>query len=157
MIKEVHVSFEAAKQLKARGFDEPTTHFYEQGEDLSVVFKKWSNGNKKRNGVMNPKLGRQTNFSAPTQQLAMRWLREFKYIFLCITADYELVEEDEDSDNWDEKLYYRVEVEEIREDFLHSITWNTEFENRRFNTYEDAAEAGILYALQNLPYKRKSR
>ena len=64
MIKEAYVSFEVAKLLKENGFNEPTWTRYE--DDNEVIFGDKYNWN-------NSPMG---HTSAPTHQMAMKWLRE---------------------------------------------------------------------------------
>lgn len=72
MIEEAYCSFEIAKLLKEKGFDEPCNHYYENN---NLMF---SSSLKGRNSY-------QTNTcSAPTHQMAMAWLREMHYLWIDI-------------------------------------------------------------------------
>ena len=62
MIIEDYVSFETAKLLNEKGFDEYTSMVYNQ------------NGSFMPNGAIEDTY--QTFYSAPTLQMAMKWLRE---------------------------------------------------------------------------------
>ena len=73
MITEDYVSFETAKLLKEKGFDEFTTMVYNQNEDFMP------------NGTIVDAY--QTFYSAPTLQTAMKWLRE-TYKLHIITLPY---------------------------------------------------------------------
>ena len=67
MITEDHCSFELAKQLKEKGFNERTLCYYISNGEIreSMCPAPWNNG------VMEPIM-----ICAPTHQRAMKWLRE---------------------------------------------------------------------------------
>jgi len=68
MITEDYVSFEVAKLLKEKGFDENTLMIYSQ------------DGNFMLNGVIEDTY--QVLYAAPTLQMAMKWLRYEKNIHI---------------------------------------------------------------------------
>jgi len=73
MVKEAYCSFEVAKLLKEKGFDEPVQHFYKfDSKELyrGTVFTNTQIGDK--------------FYNAPTHQMAMAWLREVHNIFIVI-------------------------------------------------------------------------
>ena len=73
MIKERYCSFEVAKLLKEKGFDEPIQYFYKfDSKELyrGTVFTNTQIGDK--------------FYNAPTHQMAMDWLREVHNIFIII-------------------------------------------------------------------------
>lgn len=74
MIKEAYVSFETAKLLEEKCFDEKTATYYEDGV---LAYGNWFEWNRSPLG----------HIAAPTHQMAMAWLRE-KGIFFCIHPDY---------------------------------------------------------------------
>ena len=124
MITEDYVSFEIAKLLKERGFNEPIWTRYE--DDNEVIFGDKYNWN-------NSPMG---HTSAPTLQMAMKWLRKEHNILLFPLPAQE-----------NGKLVYLVEV----------WTWNEE-EGIYESTYapmprkepEQAVEAALEYSLKNL-------
>lgn len=63
MITEDYVSFEVAKLLKEKGFDEPVKHFYfingTFANDLAITKNSYTR-----------------HYAAPTIQMALKWLRE---------------------------------------------------------------------------------
>ena len=72
MITEDYVSFEIAKRLKEKGFDGECRNYYNtDGHFYSGDFK--SDWNNNKGGI--------TLFSAPTLQMAMKWLREVHNIY----------------------------------------------------------------------------
>ena len=74
-ITEDYVSFETAKLLKEKGFDEKCLHYYEDNRhrDEDIKFSNWWNI-----GYSNSEIGRR--FTAPTLQMACKWLREIHNI-----------------------------------------------------------------------------
>lgn len=123
MIEEAYVSFETAKLLKEKGFD----------ENCLYIFHKDTNGLMPCNWhIKNSEIDNDWGIALPTQQMAMRWLRE---IF---------------------KLYIST-VTYITKD--KSIVWGYQICNNThlfknvdcaYNTYEEAAETAIKYCLENL-------
>ena len=79
MIIEDYVSFETAKLLKEKGFDEACHAFYDKDGIFISLLQFIGNNNLK--GIDNEKVT-----FAPTLQMAMKWLREVHHIV--ITTDY---------------------------------------------------------------------
>jgi hypothetical protein len=79
MITEDYVSFETAKLLKEKGFDEKCLHYYEDNRhrDEGIKFSDWCNIE-----YSNSEIGRR--FTCPTLQMAMKWLREVHNIDISI-------------------------------------------------------------------------
>lgn len=115
MIQEAYVSFEVAKLLKEKGFEEETYGNYYLGGKLDGKFEESSKVNWNKFF--------KTPIAAPTQQMAMRWLREVYDIKIMISPYV------------DGTYSY-----EILNDFWYI----------NFDSYEDAAEAAIKYCLENL-------
>ena len=135
MITEDYVSFEIAKLLKEKGFDELCPTFYETDEPNNgpKYSKKlgWFLHNSydysDRHGKM--------IISTPTLQMAMKWLREVHHLVV--------------------EPYYYFALGEWCVDIKHleKRTELEEFENIReksYNTYEEACETAIKYCLENL-------
>ena len=137
MIEEAYVSFETAKLLKEKGFDEDCQYWYEE-DGLEPV-------------RTNDDYGSQSNSShvsedficaVPTQQMAMRWLRKVHNIHIEL--------------NWDKgnQLYSfqiwkprkcqpeisSLDLWRIYKDDNYSGEWK----------YEEAVEEAIQYLLKNL-------
>lgn len=115
MIKEQYVSFEVAKLLKEKGFKEETHGNYYLGGKFDGEFEESSKVNWNKFF--------KTPIAAPTQQMAMRWLREVHDI----------------------KIMIRPYV-----DGTYSYEILNGFWYVNFDSYEDAAEAAIKYCLENL-------
>jgi len=76
-ITEDYVSFETAKLLKEKGFDEKTIYHYTTGDTLqhNIAYNQYKNS----------EMGNAC--SAPTIQMAMKWLREVHGLFISIGND----------------------------------------------------------------------
>ena len=142
MIKEAFVSFETAKLLKEKGFNEYCWKLYELGDldnpillngfELDGDGKFWDNKYlelyKKEHSYINDIC------SAPTIQMTMRWLREKHLIFF----DFRLVL----GDTKDGK--YMVGVYDMTA--FDTYTWKTWVLG---DTYEETYEKAIKYVLDN--------
>ena len=133
MITEDYVSFETAKLLKEKGFDEQLCHFYTK-KGLPIIYKTdkgvvWANNSKSEHAIVQP-----------TLQMAMKWLREEKEIVIVIKPY-----PNEDG------FCYVYEIKKLigRDDFF--IRKVASVENKAgFDSYEDACEAAIQYCLKHL-------
>ena len=121
MITEDYVSFETTKLLKEKGFDQNCATYYLDGQVWRHYY-----------GEVIPK-GKQI-YAAPTQAVAMKWLREeFDLItYVKLVNDGDLCH-----DSWGFSIYNKFTNESIKSDKL-------------WFKYEDAAEAAIKYCLENL-------
>lgn len=125
MIKEDYISFETAKLLKEKGFDERVTSYFTDEGLEGYMFG----------------IGRKSNseledcfYSRPTLQMVMRWLREVHSIDISIDIRFWTDDEGVDVKSWRYTVYRADEIE----DFGQS------------DTYEDACEEAIKYCLENL-------
>ena len=131
MITEDYVSFETAKLLKEMGFDEEVlTYYIYDTESKSYEFRfddRWDNPNNFPGDCV----------SAPTLQMAMKWLREAHKIHIQIW----ILEENG----------YWFDIEKIlNARYKHKSLYSTGLEDIYFNSYEEACEAAIKYCLENL-------
>ena len=126
MITEDYVSFETAKLLKEKGFNEPCECFYDtEHNDISIV-----------NGWMDTSnsLLEEREFlcySAPTLQMAMKWLREVHGLWCEISW--------EGKGLWCMEVFSLMDEEFIPDSIVHEI-----------KSYEEACESAIKYCLKNL-------
>lgn len=127
MIREDYVSFEVAELLKNKGFDEPTLYHYCQNNNFpthTIDYEYIKNSE-------------DAQFcSAPTLQMAMKWLREVYRIETHIALS-EL--------NADNSRTYMFDI--------FSSDMNRDFDSIQeygFNSYEEACEAAIKFCLKNL-------
>ena len=131
MITEDYVSFELAKLLKEKGFDESCTHVYNIENERNMeadfytckyVYNSWLDKNEPRLIV------------APTLQMTMKWLR--KVHKLEIYPFHDMLQ----GSAW----WYRIE----RNTGLSLIVEKEE--DAIYGTYEEACETAIKYCLENL-------
>ena len=129
MLTEDFCSFEVAKLLKEKGFDELCIFKYNsEGVRMKagVAFDEWQNSELDDN-----------EYSCPSQSMAMRWLREVHKLAFIIYPQ------------WAER-YMRNPCRwywEIRG--LEDIGLDV-YSNPLCNTYEEAVEAACIYSLKNL-------
>ena len=125
MITEDYVSFEVAKLLKEKGFDEGCDKFYPinggEVEELTLDELNYH---------------RSEFIKAPTHQMAMKWLREVHNIFILI-----------------EPHSYNY-IEEKNSSYVFSFWQGDNYcENpllKEYYSYEDAVESALKYSLENL-------
>lgn len=125
MVQEAYVSYEVAKLLKEKGFDEPCYQKYDNEGYLSFNHIGYVNNEKPCNDFC---------ALAPTHQMAMAWLREVHKIFIEISVSIDL--------NGNYHYSYFVlnkNCEYLRKGYT-SFDW----------TYEEAIEAALKYYLENL-------
>ena len=130
MITEDYCSFELSKLLKEKGFDEECDWFYEEVGDLN---RRTRNGcDKYINSLLD-----YGEYAAPTHQMAMKWLREEKGIYVYVEP-YLLggtyIDELE--------VHYCGQILDSNRRRLHSIANRT--------SYTEAIEERIKYALKSL-------
>jgi len=134
-MKEAYVSFEVAKLLKEKGFDWKVFHFYDEDGHLKhregdcYSLYNWNYPTKDEYGSK--------YCSAPTQQMACRWLREEKGLNVnAIYGDYPALK----------KSFWMPQIDSLNgcygvddEDFF-----------REYDSREDCIEAALQYCLTNL-------
>jgi len=136
MITEDYVSFKTAKLLKEKGFDEKCNSFYRKilannklidKEELHLAGRLFLTNNE-----LQEKPYKQVVYcTAPTLQMAMKWLREVHKIHIVIYpyGDYSC-------DNYQFDVYKDNNLIVSKDD--------------GYMTYEQACEAAIKYCLENL-------
>ena len=167
-MKEQLVSFETAKLAKEKGFDLETSKFYLSDKTLITAFED-SKGNeaeyyfdadsflenwnrkgwlvtKECNmgfGVTEGKNGYMQGFSAPTQSLLQKWLREKYKIHLVIIPTVE--------------GYFTYKLLDIHCDPENKIETSpySDVCSTDFDTYEQALEAGMQKALMAINADKK--
>ena len=148
MITEDYCSYEVAKLLKEKGFDEPTTFVWYQHLPISLdcqnlVNKKardyfyhdetTEHNSSYKNSIHKPEYIHGDIFSCPTHQMAMKWLRDAHDIIIII--DYDEDEDCEDNERYGFTIYRKNE---------------RKVDLATFPTYEQAVEAALKYCLTNL-------
>ena len=125
-ITEDYVSFEIAKLLKEKGFDEKLQYYYDT-DGILVRCRRGQYFSNKSNA-----------FIAPTLQMVMKWLRENKNFninnkltihgYFCSISH--IVKD---------SMGYIIDIED-------SEAWETPY----YHTYKEACEAAIKYCLENI-------
>lgn len=126
MVKEQYCSFEVAKLLKEKGFDVYcNTYYTNDGYFNSDVY------------------GNTVNFccEAPTHQMALAWLRE-KGVLLWVYPTPLLT-----ADN--RTFQWMWDGEKQRHDARHFGHLRS-YDTYEYDTYEEAVESALKYALENL-------
>lgn len=128
MNTEDYVSYEVAKLLKEKGFHETSNTigtYNNKGEFYLYRHEKGYDHNRLS-----------TWYSAPTLQMAMKWLREKHILVLPEPKSFTL---DGEVATWVYNIWCDDNCE-VDADF---------FDGEPFEKYEDACEAGIKYCLEN--------
>ena len=125
--KEAYVSFETAKLLKKKGFDENTLMVYMSYGDLC----KCNRYDSIRNSNYNDITKNYFECTAPSHQMAMKWLREIYGIDIVIEISDPSV---------NDRKYYCVIWDKNNDSYILDL----------LNSYEDAVEEAIKYCLENL-------
>lgn len=120
MITEDYVSFETAKLLKERGFNELTYAYYLPNASFYLSPMEIDNKNLYSQGCI----------SAPTLQMAMKWLREVHKVYISISHRL--------SHNADNDVCFSFWINE------------GEITDGEWLSYEEACENAIRYVLENL-------
>lgn len=125
MITEDYVSFETAKLLKEKGFDEATYHDY--APSGARWFEEVLVNHNSQGGV-----------ACPTLQMAMKWLREKHNIFIDISSRF--------SKNADKDVCFSYSCKKLIDTYKSSY----EIGDGEWLNYEEAVEAAIKHCLKNL-------
>ena len=130
---ECYVSLEVAKLLKEAGFDWSCREYY----------------------PTNFMTNRYEEYEKPTLDVAQKWLREVKRIFIHVSvyAVYAVIEQEYEITDSD-KFSVWAETWDSQSEFWNK--WTSIFEINDFNTYEEALEAGIKKCLTILLEEKKS-
>ena len=134
MITEDYVSFETAKLLKDKGFNIPCrSNYRSKYKDCKVPF--YHNTPKNFNGKEYEGLNSEW-FSAPTLQMAMKWLREKHNWTICISPYWA------EGDMRNKLTWYY---------YIYSLIDNRSFRESSYtDNYTEACENAIKYCLENL-------
>lgn len=129
MITEDYVSFEVAKLLKEKGFDDLCIFKY-NSEGMKVkagnAIDEWSNTELEED-----------EYSAPTHQMAMKWLREAHKIVIVIDAYH--------ADHWERYIdCFEINI------YSHASTMIVPNEIAHHTDYTEAVEAALKYSLEKL-------
>lgn len=127
MTTEDYVSYEVAKLLKEKGFDWMCNGYYNKDDEDAEPY--FGDGEGADNWNNQPPSVKDLWCSAPTHQMAMKWLRA-KDIDIVILPLFKL--------NGGRIYCYEVQSE------------TDDIRTGQFDTYEEAVEAALKYCLTNL-------
>ena len=131
-ITEDYVSYEIAKLLKEKGFDKDinrrfSPHFV-YNNDGRFSGPSWD-----------------TEYNAPTLQMALKWLREVHNIHIQVLRYPAKIKKGSESNKYSKPWYYQysnlTEIDGIDTEFIGMD---------EYDTYEQAVEAALLYVLKDL-------
>lgn len=126
MIQEIYCSKEVSELLKEKGFNVPVWTRYE--DDDEVIFGDKYDWNNSPMGQI----------SAPTQQMAMSWLREEKNILIYVYPVINLPVKDDYTFHWrwdgKKKIHCAPHIGE----------------KHNYESYEEAVEAALKYCLEKI-------
>lgn len=128
MIEERHCSYEVARLLKEKGFDEACTCLYYNG-DLEFV-----NDNAYEHVMRNSSIANKDFITAPTHQMACDWLREKGICITIVYGDYPSLN----------KVFWTPQINSLKGFNLPDDFY------KDYDEYKDAVEAALKYALENL-------
>ena len=120
MIQEAYVSFEVAKLLKEKGFNEPIRCWYDNFQDFHEEGVRMSNSDCLPPTIM-----------CPTQAMAMAWFRKVHNISIEPFIDWGSGDE----------YWWTVDIGRIKKNGLIAELSGCE-------SYEDAVEAALKYCLE---------
>ena len=135
MIPEAYVSFEIAKLLKEKGFNENTLMVYMSYGDLCKCNRYDSISNSNYNDITKNYF----ECTAPTHQMACAWLREVYGIYVSAipcAKQHTIV--------WQQNI---INLKPIKEG---GMFLQLEPHRKDYNSYEEAVEAALKYSLENL-------
>ncbi len=127
MITEDYISFETAKLLKEKGFDEYCGYYSSDGEYCGYC-------------VYNHR--GKDYISAPTLQMTMKWLREVHNIHINIDIHWLHFA---NQNGW---MYTITKILENGTDYIDSK--GDENDKTFYSSYEESCEEAIRYCLENL-------
>lgn len=140
MIIEDYVSFETAKLLKERGFNEECLGTYNTSNKELSISSDFPYKNDINDDIF---------IAAPTHQRVMKWLREVHKIFITIYSVSFPIREQHVYTELHEPVHYHFTIEKWSEYGLKQpLTDCGEF--ARHNYYDEAVECAINCCLENL-------
>lgn len=133
MITEDYCSFEISKLLKEKGFDEKCVAYYPQCiTPIKLTFGGRVNYNSSNKFKMLPPI------SAPTHQMAIKWLREEKNILIYVYPVINLPAKDDNTFHWrwegKKKIHCAPQIGD----------------KHNYESFEKAVEIALKYCLENL-------
>ena len=134
-MEETLITFETAKLAKEKGFDIPCENFYVEYLDDDVV-DLFNYEEQRGSGFAELyRNNKESKFSAPTQSLLQKWLREVHKIHV-------------DIKEW-ELTYWYFYIKDGRTSPVKNIRIKIDEDSKwEFDSYEEALEVGLLEGLK---------
>ena len=132
-ITEDYVSFEVAKLLKEKGFHEPCIATYNsttKNFQVEEIYEDWT-------------IHWKGYISVPTQQMAMKWLREKHKLYIGINIEVGDIQMLPSYDFEETVLGYNFVI-------YNEETLMWAFKDKTTRSYEGAVESALKYCLENL-------
>ena len=149
MTQEQYVSYEVAKLLHEKGFQiNPNVDYWKIGSDGHMYFMSsigaYTDNPNNQYAYYRPK----DSYPAPTQQMAMRWLREVHnlHIQLFIGNDSSNDADGNEVETW---YFWSFSINGVPTGVVIYDDL-AQFDCVEYQSYEDAAEAAIKYCLEHL-------
>ena len=139
MTEEAYVSFEVAKLLKEKGFNERSKKIYKPNGKSKTL------GWYATNSILSEHYHLSCCCTMPTQQVAMRWLREMYKMYVCIGIKCFMPHLGK-IDGYSACIWYKPENNEG----ICCYWAYPPKQQEAWDTYEAATEAAIKYCLENL-------
>lgn len=145
-VEEAYVSFEVAKLLKEKGFEIDTSKdYWKIGEDGTMYFMSsigaYTSDINNKFAFYRPA----DTYPCPTQQMAMRWLREEHKMYVCIDIKCFMPHLGK-IDGYSACIWYKPE----NNAGICCYWVYPPKQQEAWDTYEAATEAAIKYCLENL-------
>lgn len=135
MIIEDYCSFEVAKMLKEKGFDEPCLHYYRTEIVLGKECTHFTFTDEYfHNSEVEYGAYKGCKCTAPTLQMAMKWLREKGIYITIVYGDYPSLN----------KVFWTPQIDSLKGFNLPDSFY------KEYDKYEEAVEAALKYCLENL-------
>ena len=141
MITEDYVSFETAKLLKEKGFDESCEQIYDGEGYLSANIC----------GNINEESPNEYFHSlAPTLQMTMKWLREVHKCYITFTWEFKEYDKSYKPIYKDITWSFNIAIPKYNSARKDDGDYFDLDSDREYDSYEEACEAAIKYCLENL-------
>lgn len=155
-MEDTRITFETAKLAKEKGFKEKVIYYYHLHDDLKmpilineveILLKNYKTPYEVRRdwNTISTEFGYVENFSAPTQSLLAKWLREEHNIHINVFCDYDRKDETYNT-YWNCNIIL-LNWGDDREQYVTSKIRN--FNNK----FEEAYEIGLQEALKLIDNK----
>ena len=141
-IEEDYVTFETAKLLREKGFNESTYNTYYQFDDGSVYMHHY-------NFSLPNSENDKNEWSCPTLQMTLKWLREVHGIFITIEVKGDPRMESFIYFKWSVAKYCSCQIERI-DNGLHTPEDYWVAEPEEDESFEKTCDVAIRYCLKNL-------